>query len=266
MSEEIHTDANVQQPGNSTELVAARTPPDPVIARESASYDLVVFGKDTEAILAGQTAMIEWVDRKLADERAEQTDMAQNLLQSIQRGWRTEGWERRVAKQKKRVTYYEKIKAALEAGYVIMPAIQMDVFAVRTSKRRPPGKEHRGWATLDAKPDNSPVGEGAYVDRRVEIASRTVERALGDGRTTTDEYRRAVAFDEEIDFPLAMAKPQVLDASGKALALKIFDEVGVLPRSRRGDPMVIGRVVLNDGPRSKDCSFLICWYVDTRAL
>ena len=71
---------------------------------------------------------------------------------------------------------------------------------------------------------------------------------------------------QDVGFPFTMAKPQILDATGKAMARKIFDEVGILPRRRaKGDPMVVGRIIYKgSGYDEKSISFLITWFVDTK--
>lgn len=47
-----------------------------------------------------------------------------------------------------------------------------------------------------------------------------------------------------IDFPVALAKPDVMEAAQAAMALRLFDEMGVAHDAngaRRGDPMILGR-------------------------
>jgi hypothetical protein len=59
-----------------------------------------------------------------------------------------------------------------------------------------------------------------------------------------------------------------MSATAEAIALKIFDEIGSLPKRRRkGDPIVVGRICggFGDADR-KVITFLIAWYVDTREL
>jgi len=65
-----------------------------------------------------------------------------------------------------------------------------------------------------------------------------------------------------------MAKPRIMEATSRAMALKIFDDFGILPAQRKGDPMIIARII---DPRSrsysdKHVSFLITWHLDTRTL
>lgn len=67
------------------------------------------------------------------------------------------------------------------------------------------------------------------------------------------------------------------DFTAQAMAIKVFDDLGVLPGSthRAGkrpavapDPLVIGRVVLPacyGGPERR-LSFVVAWFIDTRDL
>ena len=47
---------------------------------------------------------------------------------------------------------------------------------------------------------------------------------------------------------------------------KVFDEIGVLPASSNGDPMVIGRIILKEPGNTRRMNFLIAWFVDTKTL
>lgn len=66
-----------------------------------------------------------------------------------------------------------------------------------------------------------------------------------------------------VDFPFKAIKPQILDDVGKAMALKIFDEIGILPQRRvKADPMVIGQIVIKKGTYDeRRLSFLITWWL-----
>ena len=63
----------------------------------------------------------------------------------------------------------------------------------------------------------------------------------------------------------------VLDPDGSLVLgvadMGIFDEIGVLPVQSRGDPMLIGRICRREsGYHTPSLSFLISWWIDTRAL
>ena len=61
-----------------------------------------------------------------------------------------------------------------------------------------------------------------------------------------------------------------MDATAAAMAMKIFDRIGVVPQTRRkgyrGDPIVLGQITRKEGWQTKTASFLIAWYLDPRTL
>ena len=91
----------------------------------------------------------------------------------------------------------------------------------------------------------------------------THQRDGKNGEKLEDVTWLATDFDEEIDFPFKLAKPQVLDAAARAMAFKIFDDIGMLPTHRGADPMIIGRVEYREGYHRKFISFLITWFINT---
>lgn len=60
-------------------------------------------------------------------------------------------------------------------------------------------------------------------------------------------------------------KPQIIEATGRALSKKIFDWLGVAPSYRAVDPMVIGCIKhwkKHQGP----LHFFVAWWLDTDTL
>ena len=76
----------------------------------------------------------------------------------------------------------------------------------------------------------------------------------------------------DADFPFKLARAEIREATDKAMGLKVFDEVGVLPRTRKADPIVCGRVIDPSKPiyhRSsprEGVTFFVAWWLDTRVL
>lgn len=94
------------------------------------------------------------------------------------------------------------------------------------------------------------AGEGKYVKPRTE--GYTTSQKQGDGSNVSLYY--ATGFDEEIALPVEFLKPLIIERTGKAIDLKIFDELAIVydgvteskasPTTRtKGDPMVIGRII-----------------------
>jgi hypothetical protein len=67
-----------------------------------------------------------------------------------------------------------------------------------------------------------------------------------------------------------MAKPQIMHATSDAMALKIFDEIGVIPNYRRKvDPIIIGAIYRPDATAKQywePVSFLIAWHLRTETI
>ena len=81
---------------------------------------------------------------------------------------------------------------------------------------------------------------------------------------------------EDVEFPLDLAKPELMRITSEAMALKLFDEIGVLRVQRddtavaKGDPVILGRIIHPVGRDYNSArtrlTFFIGWYVDTRDL
>jgi len=156
---------------------------------------------------------------------------------------------------------------ALEAGYQIIPNMPLQLFAVRTDRKSVPWKlvsYQSGVPDIDAKA--LPEGKGKWVNPVPFVRSQETKDEKGNAITKWF----ADSIDEEIDFPLAMAKPQIMEATSRAMALNIFDEFGILPDNQRGDPMILAQII-DPRPQSyaslkKRVTFLIGWHLDTRIL
>lgn len=141
------------------------------------------------------------------------------------------------------------------------------------------------WQINAAKAEmNLPVGTGRYVDetnphRDLSYDSKERNPQTGEIKTVHHRQTQITAYDEGVDFPVALVRPEILAATERAMALKIFDEIGVVhgqgtmsKRQRRSDPIVIGRTL--DGGKGRGyggepkhfVTFFIAWWLDTRAL
>lgn len=229
------------------------------------STETFVMARNQQEMQAAQTQLVSWANGRVGRALAEVADAETNLAAARQAKWKSGPFERLVRLAKDRVHFYDKLKLALEAGYVIVPDMAMDVFAIRTT-RGTPTKNLSKWGWPREQASNAPpAGEGRYVDPTAFNQSRRVTETDPSGKPSTHTERWAVSFDETIDFPFKLAKVQVLNATAEAAALKIFDEMGVAPATRaKGDPMVIGRINLRGARKSVD--FVVAWFLDTRDL
>lgn len=230
--------------------------------------DIVVLARNPQEMAEAQKGLVAWTRRKLQSLKAELADAEENLAQSTKLKIRTEGWKRQVALAKNRIIFYGKVHAALEAGYCIVPNFpSMELIAVRTSKNRPPrGEKVTSWQpnpTL-VKYEQLPVGDGKYVNPRPKTKS-FVRKDETTGKNLTTSWNTDF---QELDFPFKVVRPQILSNLGKALAQKIFDDIGVLPQvTRAPDPMIVGRIRRREAGYSEPTiTFLIAWWIDSRTL
>lgn len=240
--------------------------------------DIVVIAKSPAEMEIAQRGLVAWATDRIQRLEVEAIEAETNLEQAKKSKWKVAPWKKAAALARGRVIYYQKIRAALEDGYVIMPDLPAQTLAVRTTASGPSFRTlesswHRS-ALPDATTDSPPIGGGKYVSPDVEYKTWSGSEGEG-GQKKTTYYARAIGFGD-IDFPMTLVKPQILSETNRAMALKIFDEIGILPAGSGGgrmlratkqpDPVVIGRIVRTEGARRIVCAFLITWWVDSRAL
>lgn len=217
-------------------------------------------------------ALSEWCDKKIALQEHEAEELEENYKIAKKNKWRTATLRKHANLAKKRVDYYKKIKGALDEGYCIVPNFPLDIFAVRTTKKKPRRKDGN-WQSQDRSVDTetNKQGDGKWVDRhplQTYLEYKRKNKRTGEMETQQQHY--AFAHDA-VGFPIAMAKPQIMKATGKAMAQKIFDDVGILPGQRTAkykDPVIAGRI---KDPRStkynqRFLTFMIAWHLDTSTL
>ena len=216
-----------------------------------------------------QASLKSWAERKLAEERANAAEADECVRVAEKAKWGRIKLRNQAKTAHKRVTYYEKVKAALDAGYVIIPDFPVEVFAVRTSGEAPVGSGESNWGPRYAQndipeieSDAPPLAEGDYKNPQQQ-AGYAYKHETTDSNGEKHEHwtSDAIAL-REPEFPFVNAKPVVMNATQEAMARKIFDEIGALPRSRRKpDPVIVGRIIRPDGER---LTFMIAWYIRTQ--
>lgn len=211
--------------------------------------------------------MLKWTGAKKASVAAELAEERANLEIATTRKWATEPFKRRIVKLERRVAFFSKMEDALAAGYILIPNFDMDVFAIRTRARNPVGGTRSGRFNNFVQPAQILAkGEGRYIDPNPFI--HTDEQK---GEKGTEYYQWPTELDEEISFPLAMARPMLMTKAGEAMALKVFDEIGIARDTQwrrtgtRGDPFIVGRIG-NPNRQRPAVSFFIGWSFDPSRL
>jgi hypothetical protein len=228
------------------------------------------YARNQTEMSKAQEALVAWADAKVRLLKKELNEAAENVLIATKRKWKKAPFERVMDRAAKKLTFYEKVQAALKAGYVIVPDMNVELFAIRTTRKSAKQNKVKGqWSRPnDQKTNSPPLGEGRYVTPQGEQVWANEVKKHEPGKQPEYEIARWVeGHDEEIDFPFRLAKPAILNATADAMAGKFFDEMGVLPRFRKQpDPVVVGRIVYKEGYVEKRFNFLIVWYIDTREL
>lgn len=242
----------------------------------SPAADMVVYARDTAEMARAQVNLIRWADAKIAECRAEADELTENLEAAKKHKWRTSGLASARSRANKRVGFYEKVKAALEAGYIIVPNFPVQVFAVRVVRDPKSQTFDSRWAlnrNYERTAQDLAAGEGKYVDPTPRAYIDTVRAPTGNNPNATKDVVRTTGDWSDVDFPTMLARPRVIQATSDAMAHKIFDRLCASPGNVRttgltagGDPMVIGQVVMKHGYSMKTISFLVSWFIDTREL
>jgi hypothetical protein len=229
----------------------------------------VFVAKDPVEMARAQEGLLAWARQKLVALRADHAEMSEAYEHARKMKWKASPMRRQMTKIQRHIGFYEKVEAALEEGYYLIPNFPVDVVAIRTRKEYPKHYEgtDRGLLAFEQESDGSPIGEGEFVSPTPRLDSEHREQTDHKGNKKMVKWFWPDRF-EPFDFPFTVTKPEILAATQKAMIKKVFDEIGVLPQRqrRRGDPMIIGQVVLREGYSEKRLSFLVSWFVDTNTL
>jgi hypothetical protein len=231
--------------------------------------DTVFVAKSPMEMAEAQEGLLVWAREKLAHLRSDYDEMEEAYNHARKMKWKASPMRRQMTKIQKHITYYTKVEAALAEGYYLIPNFPVDVVAIRTRREFPKHYEttERGSLGMEQESDASPMGEGTFVSPTPRLDSEYRERTDHQGKKKLDKWFWPDRF-EPFDFPFTVTKPEIIDGTKRAMVKKVFDEIGILPQRqrRRGDPMIIGQVVLREGYSEKRLSFLIAWFVDTNTL
>jgi hypothetical protein len=242
--------------------------------------NVLVVAEHPAELQAAQASLVGWADSRLAVLRADKATAETDLEAAKSHKWRSAPFRKVVSMVSNEIDYVEKMKLALEAGYCIVPNFPVDVIAIRIGNGRSPGggSSTAGWRSslsdFEQTTDALPAGQGEYVDRFPERRI-TKEDAKNNKREAITQYRAVPTEFRDPRFPVHMAKPRVLEATSRAMVLKCFDRIGVLPgRKRKADPIVVGQIIKPNKPgyekenhnHTQITSFLIAWWIDTRDL
>jgi hypothetical protein len=209
-----------------------------------------------------QSSLIGWCEKKIAEWDVDLKLHTEALEYAIANKWNVEGHRKAVNKAAGKIKFYHKIKAAIEAGYILVPNFPLDIFAIRTNRKNPSGKPtERSWDNFDQKAGALPVGEGRFVSATPTKDSYDEERKNKDGTTKEVTMYYPEELQEEIEIPMSLVRPEIMRAVDIARAQLIFDSIGV-STDQRGDPIICGQIHEASAWSSKRLTFFLAWYVD----
>lgn len=245
--------------------------------------DMTLIARTPDQLQAEQRRLIGWCDAKRNEVDAQIAELEAGIAHHRKLKWGYAPLRNALAREKQRLTFYSKVQDALEAGFYIVPNFPCDVFAIRTDQspfvEQQSTDRRRAQAGMSVGGPALESGEGDYqnpnlVGRVIYQDQRT--KSYPKGTTETEVVYHAVGDEyREMVFPFAFAKPEVLTATQQAMALKIFDELAVLPSAKKKtDPMVIGRIIRpwqrsrwnSESNLQRHLSFLVVWWLDTNTI
>jgi hypothetical protein len=212
-----------------------------------------------DQMMEAQSNLISWCDRKISSVEAEVTELAASIEHARKSKWSLKTLKSQHSKAVKRVTFFVKMREALKAGYYIVPNFPVQIFAIRTKLSAPhPMHSNDHWGDKRQSAQELPIGKGYYKDPLPFVALESDTDA--NGKVT--KYSYAENWDEEMEFPVTMLKPEIIEATNRAMAIKLFDQFGILPATKKEDPIIVGQI-LNG---KKLLSFMIAWHFNTNIL
>jgi len=201
-----------------------------------------------------QESILEWCDLQIARTEPELSDAKENFDNARKHKWKSSPFKNLVRKLERRIEYYEKVKVAVKAGYVIVPNFPVEIFAIRTKAKNPRYDQSQYRQIFLQDSQSLLQDKGEYKDPSPKVGS-------------FKEADKNVFFPEEfkseIMFPVVSVKPVILEATQKAMALKLFDEIGIVRQSFGRDPIVCG-IIKNPSRPFHQLTFFIAWFINYR--
>lgn len=239
------------------------------------AQDVQVTAENADEMAVAQMTIIQWCKNKVADMKAQFLELKGAYEHAVNRKWKSDTLKRHAAIAEKRTDFYQRMLTALEHGYQIVPTFPITAFAIRTDRNSPLRMVTTNWRQPHTQePQPIPSGEGEYKNPFPLVREKTTSPPTA---TKSEEKIYWAESWKDLEFPLSMSKPKIMEATTRAMALKIFDDIGILPgyapnegtRAPRGDPLIIARI---KDPRqtgyqpSRFVSFIVAWHLDTSTI
>jgi hypothetical protein len=233
------------------------------------AVDVQLTATEPDEITSAQKALIAWTKQKIDSLQAERIELEDAYNHAVAQKWASGTLKRHAALATKRIEFYEKMKAALEHGYVIIPNFPVTVFAIRTDKEKPLKMLSYSWSdTHEQKAEMLPASEGEYKNPFPKVWQTKLQEGTKENNWKSSTQYYADDNWKELEFPVQMSKVKIMEATTNAMALKIFDDFGIMPERKREDPIIVARLL---DPRStkynrRFVTFMVAWHLNTRDL
>jgi len=207
-------------------------------------------------LVSAQKGVLAHCANKVTAIQQELAEANTNLEKATRSKWSTKPFAARVNQLSRKLDYFNKIAAAVDKGYLIIPDVwSSNIFAIRVKD-----KEGVRWDDYgNARKRLLPVGAGEYIDAKpIEYTHQVTDDK---GKTRTEVYDREA--DDEIDFPVSIVNPAVLEATEIAMADRIFDRFKIARQG--GDPFILGEIC-NPTTQYKSVTFFVAWFLDVNTL
>lgn len=229
-------------------------------------------------MMQSTTQIKTFLEAKVVSLDNEVKELTAALNVAIANKWAVKTYRSVLKRVESRKLYYGKMVTAMDAGYTLVPNMDVNIFAIRTNRTAWPkwngntGTSQHGFISASPSvPEEKevvlPVGVGDYRSP-LQVFTEDRSKEEKDGKTFYTVEQSCAGY-ADIDFPFAAAHSVVMDATSHAMALKIFDRIGIVPQTHRrlrGDPIILGQIVRKEGYSEKVASFLIAWHLDVRTL
>lgn len=240
------------------------------LVRVDAPDNLFLVALAPSDVPKAQAQLRDWCQATIASLRVEQSDLLDSAATAKRNNWQHSTLTRKAQEKTAEIEYYQKILAAVEEGYLIVPNFDVEVMAVKVhpDADTPPHSRDswspRGLTQVDAD-ISMPAGYGQYVSPRPTHRLAYRDESKDPNKTQIVRYfvSKGLAAPK---FPVVGVKPIILEATAHAMSKLIFDQIGVVT-GKKQDPVVIG-TIFHPGDRSRQrrVSFFVAWWLDTRSL
>lgn len=152
--------------------------------------DFTVIATNPADMQRSQQSLILWTARKIQAIKGDIAEAQEQYDLAVSHKWNTAAWRKQIAKTERRADFYRKIKAALEAGYYIVPPFPIDVFAIRTDRATPMPFTSTNSDNHDQRARILPIGIGRYVDPKPHRSNYQSEEKQRDGKAANEKVAR----------------------------------------------------------------------------